>query len=95
MRVTSHPESILNDSQFKACASEISCMSDFTDGCAEKHFYSELLVVLEGYRMNFILGFLWCVVKNLIKMELTFCCWYFTVYVSFHLDRRKNFCLCF
>lgn len=65
-------------------------MSDFTDGCAEKHFYSELLVVLEGYRMNFILGFLWCVVKNLIKMESTFCCWYFTVYVSFHLDRRKN-----
>lgn len=58
MRVTSHPESILNDSQFKACASEISCMSDFTDGCAEKHFYSELLVVLEGYRMNFILVFL-------------------------------------
>lgn len=57
MRVTSHPESILNDSQFKACASEISCMSDFTDGCAEKHFFPELLVVLEGYRMNFILVF--------------------------------------
>lgn len=43
-------------------------MSDFTDGCAEEHFYSELLVVLECYRINFILVLLQRAVKNLTKM---------------------------
>ena len=65
MRITSHPGSVLNDSQFKACAPEISCTSGFADGCAEKRFYSELLEVLEGFRMNFTLAFYSTLLKKI------------------------------
>lgn len=46
-------------------------MRDFTDGCAEKHFYSELLVVLECYRINFILVLLQ-LLKILLKWDRHF-----------------------